>query len=73
MRKQGRKQMKLTFPLAILTLILASCATFKSETGALDALRQPLVELAAAISTEGAPASVIAAARNVVSTYDAIQ
>ena len=65
--------MKLTFPMAMLTMILASCATSKSETGAIDALRQPLVELAAAISTDGAPASVIAAARNVVSTYDAIQ
>ena len=54
-------------------MTLTSCGTFTSETGAIDALRQPLVDLAGAITTDGAPASVIAAARNLVSTYDAIQ
>ena len=54
-------------------MTLASCATLPSGEGVSDALRGPIVQLAEAITTNGAPAPVIAAARNVVSTFDAVQ
>jgi hypothetical protein len=65
--------MKRTLALATLTMTLASCGTSQSGEGVSDALRGPIVQLANAVATNGAPAPVIAAARNVVSTFDAVQ
>jgi hypothetical protein len=57
----------------MLTMTLASCGTSQSGEGVSDALRGPIVQLAEAVATNGAPGPVIAAARNVVSTFDAVQ
>lgn len=57
-----------------LVTLLSGCLGRDSEgraSATIDAMRQPMGRLAGAVSKHGAPDPVIAAARDVVATYEA--
>lgn len=62
-----------TLAAVTLMLTMSGCATGQSGNAVSDALHRPLVDLADAVTTHGAPGPVVSAVRDVLATYEAVQ